>query len=280
MEKYYGWWLPIDISTHGVAIDRLIIVLHIFMVILFVGWFTFLIYTLVRFRARPGHKANYKLDHFKAPTYLEIGVAVFEFLLLFGLAIPFWNGWRNNAPDKAQALEVRVVAEQFAWNIHYPGKDGLFGKTDPKLMKASNPVGLDPNDMAGKDDIVTINQMHVPVDTPIIAHLSSKDVIHSFGIPVMRVKQDVIPGQRIPVWFEAKKSGNFEIVCGQLCGLGHYRMRGYFIVDPKDKYQEWFEAQTAKKLGIKKPAVPAAVAAPAAAVTATPVPAAPAVVAS
>ena len=245
--KYYGWGLPIDISKHGWQIDRLIYILHVFMAILFIGWLAFLIYAMIRFRKRPGHKAEYHTKRFKTPTYLEAGVALTEFVLLFAFSIPMWHFFRNEMPPRGQSLQVRVVAEQFAWNIHYPGNDGMFGKTDPKLISAANPLGLDPSDPDGKDDIIALNQFHIPVDTPVIVDLSSKDVIHSFTLPVMRVKQDVIPGQVIPVWFEAKSTGNFEIACAQLCGLGHYRMRGFFIVESKKDFKQWLDDQAAER---------------------------------
>lgn len=240
MEKYYGWGLPINISAHGAEIDRLIYVVHGLMAALFIGWMLFLILALFKFRARPGHQAAYKLGHFKAPTYIEVAVALFEVLLLVGFSFPVFHQVKSEFPDPAKALRIRVVAEQFAWNIHYPGPDGVFGKTDIRLIDGTNTVGLDPDDPSGKDDLVTINQLHIPVHQPVIAQLSSKDVIHSFGIPVMRLKQDVIPGQVIPVWFEAAKTGNFEIACAQLCGLGHYRMRGFFTVETEDEFQAWW----------------------------------------
>lgn len=241
MEKYYGWGLPIDISTHGYRIDQLIYIFHILMAVLFIGWFIFFTIALIRFRQRPGHKATYKLGHFKAPTYIEVGVAVVEAALLIGFAYPILHQYRNVPPPADKALTVRVIAEQFAWNIHYPGPDGVFGKSAPRFMSVSNPVGLDPEDPAGKDDVTTVNQLRIPVNTPVIARLSSKDVIHSFFLPVMRVKQDTMPGQEIPVWFEATKTGNFEIACAQLCGLGHYRMRGFFIVQTQEDFQNWLK---------------------------------------
>ena len=246
MKNYYGWWLPIDVSTNGWEVDRLIIVIHVIMAVLFAGWLAFLIYSLFRFRGRAGHKAEYHTRHFKAPTYLEVAVAITEVVLLTAFSFPIWSHTRLEFPDRAQALNVHVVAEQFAWNIHYPGKDGVFGKRDPKLVSAGNPLGLDPGDPAGRDDITTINQLHIPIDTPVIVDLYSKDVIHSFYLPVMRVKQDVIPGQDIPIWFQAKQTGEFEIACSQLCGLGHYRMRGFFVVDTKDKFDAWMKEQTAQ----------------------------------
>ena len=247
MQNYYGWGLPIDISTNGWQVDQLIRIVHIFMAVLFVGWMIFLIYTLIRFRARPGHKAEAQHHHFKLPTYLEVGVAIFEVILLTAFSFPIWYHAKVEMPDVSKALRVHIVAEQFAWNVHYPGKDGIFGKADPKLVSASNPIGLDPSDAAGKDDIVTINQLHIPENVPVIVDLTSKDVIHCFSLPVMRVKQDVIPGESIPVWFQATQAGDFEIACAQLCGLGHYRMRGFFSVETKEKYDAWLEDQLKQK---------------------------------
>lgn len=245
-QKYYGWGLPIDISTHGAAIDRLIYIIHIFMAILFVGWLIYLLTVLFKFRARPGHQAVYKEHHFKASSYVEIGVVLFEVVLLVGFAFPIFNHYRDVLPPLDQSLEVRVVAEQFAWNIHYPGADGVFGKTSSELIGPGNPPGLDPNDPAGKDDITTINQFHIPVHKPVIVRLSSKDVIHSFALPVMRVKQDAIPGQKVSLSFEATQTGKFEVACAQLCGLGHYRMRGFFIVDTPEAFDAWMKGRAPK----------------------------------
>ena len=249
MPKYYGWWLPADISTHGAAIDKLIVVVHIFMAVLFVGWFFFFIYLLLRFRQGASPKAEHHTAHFKIPTFLEVGVAIFEVILLTAFSFPIWHQYRQEPPDESRAMRIHVIAEQFAWNIHYPGPDGKFGRRDPKLVTPENPIGLDATDSAAKDDVTTINQLHIPTHTPVIADLSSKDVIHSFFLPVMRIKQDVIPGQSIPVWFEAREDGDFEIGCAQLCGLGHYRMKGYFSVEPQDKFDAWFADQEKQKAG-------------------------------
>lgn len=249
-EKYYGWGLPIDISAHGWQIDRLIYIIHGLMAVLFVGWMIFIIIALVRFHQTKHPKAEYRPHHhFVLPTYAEVAVAIAEVILLCAFAFPIFSQVRNEPPPEDQALKVRVVAEQFAWNIHYPGTDGVFGKTDVHLISPTNPLGLDSSDPAAKDDITTINQLQVPVDTPVIAQLSSKDVMHSFTLPVMRVKQDMIPGQNIRIWFEAKKAGNFEIACAQLCGLGHYRMRGFFNVKSKEEFAAWLEQEHLKKTG-------------------------------
>lgn len=245
-EKLYGWGLPFNASAHGAAVDNLIYVIHVFMAVLFVGWLSFFIFTLVKFRQRQGHKAEYHTHHTKVSNYLEIGVALFEVVLLVGFSFPIVDFYRNQLPPKDTSLEIRIVAEQFAWNIHYPGADGVFGKTSPQLMGVGNPLGLDKTDPAAIDDVVVINQLHVPVNKPVIVHLSSKDVIHSLFLPVMRVKQDANPGQQIPLWFEAAKTGKFEIACAQLCGLGHYRMRGFFIVDTAADFETWMQGQVKK----------------------------------
>jgi cytochrome c oxidase subunit II len=134
---------------------------------------------------------------------------------------------------------VRVVGEQFAWNFHYPGNDKMFGRTNPTLVNtATNPLGLDRGDAAGADDIA-FGELHVPVNRPVIVDVTSKDVIHSFFIPVMRVKQDAIPGMRIPVWFTPTVEGTYEVACAQLCGNNHYAMRAIMYVEPQEKVEAW-----------------------------------------
>ena len=238
-EKIYGWWLPPDVSVHGAKIDQLMSVLHWFMLLLFIGWGVFFVYCLFRFRARPGHVAVYTPVRGIATKYIEAFVVVVEIFLLFGLSTPVWLAYKNNVPDAKKALHVRLVAEQFAWNFQYPGKDGKFGKNDPSQISGDNPLGIDPEDPAGKDDLVTVNNLHVPTNRPVIVDVSSKDVIHSFNIPVLRVKQDTIPGQQVSIWFEATQTGHFELACAQLCGLGHYRMRGDVLIDTPEEFAKW-----------------------------------------
>jgi cytochrome c oxidase subunit 2 len=242
ISKYLG--LPRDVSAHGHGIDYTIGLVHILMFLLFVGWGIYFIYALVRFRRSKSAKADYVgvKSHFS--SYIEIGVAVFEAILLIGFSIPIWAKLKTDFPSEKDSTVIRIVAEQFAWNIHYPGPDGVFGKTDIKLVnKETNPIGLDKSDPNAKDDITAINQLHFPVGKPVIIHLSSKDVIHSFFIPEMRIKHDAIPGTSVPIWFQATQTGNFEIACAQLCGLGHYRMRGYVTIHTPEEYKAWIDEQ-------------------------------------
>jgi cytochrome c oxidase subunit 2 len=161
--------------------------------------------------------------------------------LLVGFAIPLWAKRVNQFPESKDALVVHAVGQQFNWNFHMPGPDGQFGKRDPGLVSNSNPLGLDSNDPAAKDDIVVLGELHVPVNRPVIIELSSKDVIHNFALPNMRIAQDAIPGQLIPMWFTPIKTGTYEVICGQLCGLGHYGMKGSVVVDNPEEYQAWLK---------------------------------------
>jgi cytochrome c oxidase subunit 2 len=241
MLNYLG--LPAVASTHAGEIDQLIALVHWLMLVLFVGWGVFFVFVLFRFRKSAHPKADYVGAKGKISKGLEIGVVVVEAVLLLFYAIPSWATRVKAFPSESEAVVVRVVAEQFAWNIHYPGPDGKFGRTDIALVSSDNPLGLDRKDPNAKDDITTINQLNLPVDRPVLVHLSSKDVIHSFGLYEMRVKQDAIPGMTIPVWFIPNRVGEYEITCSQLCGLGHFRMRGFLNIQSAADYQKWFDDQ-------------------------------------
>lgn len=239
----YGYHLPPNIAAHDYAhtTDTLINVLHYFMAALFVGWGTFFVYCLVKFRQRAGHQADAIPIKAKASKYAEIGVALFEGFLLVGLSIPAWASAKGGFPSEDKnPLHIRVIAEQFQWNFHYPGPDGIFGKTSPAYLDlATNILGIDPADEHGKDDIAS-TELHLPVNRPVIAEISSKDVIHSFSIAVLRIKQDAIPGMRIPIWFEANQTGNYEVACAQLCGNNHYSMSALMTVEDQDTFDAWY----------------------------------------
>ena len=203
--------------------------------------------------------ANYTGVKSHVSSYLEAGVLVVELVLLFAFSIPLWAARVDHVPPESEALVVHLTGEQFAWNVRYSGPDGKFGKTDIKLIDVQeNPLGIDRSDPAAKDDVTTLNQLYLPVNRPIIVKLRSKDVIHSFGVPEFRVKQDAIPGLTIPVWFipnvttaemRAKKGNpefQYEIACAQLCGLGHYRMRGFVTVLTAEEFQKWMDERVAE----------------------------------
>jgi len=253
-------YMPLNASAHGAELDQLSTMVHWLMALLFVGWGIFFVYVLFRFRSGRNPQASYTGTRTKVSSYAEVAIAGIEIVLLVGFAIPAWARWVSPVEDEANAVEIRVVAEQFAWNMHYPGPDGVFGRARPELVDTqSNPLGLDASDPYAADDITTINQLHLPVDRPVTIYLSSKDVIHSFFLPTMRVKQDAIPGLEIPVRFTpilaspaeadfpkcAAQKTCWEIACAQLCGLSHYSMRGYMTVHEAGGFEAWLDEQSA-----------------------------------
>src|SRR5215210_4271930 len=232
---------PPNASEHGYQIDHILEFSHWFMAMLFIGWSAFFTYVLIRFRRSRHPVADHEGVKSGISTHLEFAVVLIEAVLLVGFAIPLWGKFVNQFPDTKDALLVHAVGQQFNWNFHLPGPDGVFGKRDIGLVTNSNPLGLDSADAGAKDDIVVLGELHVPVDRPVIIELSSKDVIHNFALPHMRSAQDAIPGQIIPMWFKPIKTGNYEVVCGQLCGLGHYSMKGMLVVDTPEDYQAWLK---------------------------------------
>lgn len=242
-EKILG--LPVLASSNGRSVDQLIVYVHILMVVLFVGWLAYFLFTLYRFNSKRNPKGDYLGVKNHASSYLEVAVAGIEAALLIFVAIPVWAHHVDEFPSESESTVVQVVAQQFLWNFRYPGKDGVFGKQDMHWVTATNPFGVDPSDPNGKDDIQTVNEMHVPVNKPVIVYVSSKDVIHSFRIIAMRVTQDAIPGMRIPVWFKPTKIGRYQINCAQLCGDGHAAMsNGYLTVESQADYQKWLDSNT------------------------------------
>ncbi|MBM4166918.1 MAG: hypothetical protein FJ218_08405 [Ignavibacteria bacterium] len=302
--------LPPITSAHGHLIDELIYKIHWLMFALFIGWTVYYVYVLIRFRQSKNPQANYTGTKTKFILYLTLIIAAIELVELFVFSLPVWAN-RIDISKTNDVLEVRIVAEQFAWNIHYPGNDGKFGTTDLKLVDADNPLGIDRTDANAKDDIITINQFNLPVNKPIYIHLTSKDVIHSLNLPYMRVKQDAIPGISVPVQFEANTTTKqlqeqvaryvstsdsvrqfnlvslqdykandgtvilakydyisdeanttlryagithirvaedipSEIACAQLCGLGHFRMRGYMNVQTTEEFEAWMKEHEAE----------------------------------
>jgi cytochrome c oxidase subunit 2 len=238
--------LPPQASAHAAEIDNMIVMLHWLMLALFVGWGIFLVYTLIRFRASANPKADYKGVTSHASSYLDVVVVVVEAVILLAFAIPAWAVRVNALPPEEGATVVHVIAKQFAWHIVYPGPDGRFGRRDASQITTTNEIGLDRGDPNGADDIYTINILNLPVDTPVIVYLTTMDVIHSFGITSMRVKQDAIPGMEIPVWWEPTVVGAYEINCSQLCGLGHYRMRGAVTIMTQTDYEAFLAEEGAR----------------------------------
>lgn len=249
MEKLLG--LPILASEHGRQVDNLIIYVHWLMLLLFVGWSAFFVYALCRFRRSRHPQADYRGVTSHASSYLEAAVALVEGVLLFGLSIPLWAKAVAQFPKESESTVIQVVAQQFAWNARYAGKDGVFGRQEMRWVSSDNVFGVDPTDPNGQDDVQTLNEIHVPLVQnpdgqfrPVIMYISSKDVVHSFKVIALRVTQDAIPGLRIPLWFRPTREGRFQINCAQLCGSGHSTMsQGFLIVESQTAFDQWLASK-------------------------------------
>ena len=212
-------WLPESVSTTAPMIDRLFYTILAITGAAFVLVQLTLVGFLIKYRRRPGQRATY----IHGNHLVEVVWTAIPALILVGLAYQSQRVWATvkGTPPPAD-LHIEVTAEQFAWNIRYAGADGQLNTAD---------------------DITTINQLHLPVGKTVLVHLKSKDVIHSFFVPQFRMKLDAVPGLTGQLWVSTTKRGHYEIACAQLCGLGHYRMRGYLVIESPEQFQQWL-AQT------------------------------------
>ena len=216
-------WLPEAVTTTAPEIDRLFYLVLGITGAVFVLVQGTLVWFLVRYRRRDGRRAAYLHGN----VAVEIVWTVIPTFILIFLAFHSQRVWaRVRGTPPPPDLEIEVTGEQFAWNVRYAGADGVFNSAD---------------------DITTINQLHLPVHQTVLVHLKSKDVIHSFFVPQFRMKQDAVPGLTSRLWVSATKTGNFEIACAELCGLGHYRMRGFLVIETPEAFRSWLGQQLAEQ---------------------------------
>ncbi len=216
-------WLPTAAWTYAADIDRIFYVILVITGIVFVGVEATLVYFLVKYRGRNDRRADYVEGSSKVEIAWTVTPAVIIVVLAFASG-SVWSNVRSLKHVPADALQLHVQAKQFEWNVTYPGADGELGTSD---------------------DFTVRNQLHVPVGRPVVVSLESLDVIHSFFIPAFRIKQDAVPGMEgLRVWFEATRTGEFELACAELCGLGHYRMRARVFVHPQEEFEEWLASRS------------------------------------
>jgi len=236
--------LPFAGSEHSADFDAVLTSVHVHIAIQAIAWGAFFVYCLIRFRHREHPRAAPVLN--PALPILAIAlVIVGDAVLLATSALPVWLKHTTALSTIQAPFAVRVAADQFSWNVHYPGPDSRFGPTDSALISAANPLGIDRTSPHGADDIGLQNILTVPVNRPVIVQLTSRDVVHSFTLNEMRVRQDATPGLVVRTWFTPTTTGHWEIACSQLCGLGHYRMRGAFAVLSADEWSAWHAREVA-----------------------------------
>ncbi|HEV2666205.1 MAG TPA: cytochrome-c oxidase [Blastocatellia bacterium] len=240
------WRLPESVSAHSAAIDHQFKITLIVIGVGFALTHAALGYAVWRYRAKDGERASNSSGNAR----VEIILAAITGAIFIALAVSGQRVWArlrlNQAPP--DAMQVEAVAQQFAWNFRYPGADGKFGRVDPRLYNDADnsigarpgPLGIDPADQAGKDDFVTTTLV-APVNRPISLMLRSKDVVHDFYVPALRLKQDAVPGMRISIHFTATREGRYEIACAELCGKFHHQMRAYLDVKSPRDYEEWLK---------------------------------------
>ncbi len=232
------WWTPIA-SNWGYIDDTIIITFWVTGVV-FVGILLFMAYCVFKYRYREDRRAKYEPENTKMEVWLTvlttIGVVV---MLTPGLFV--WNQFITVPED---AAEVEIVGKQWAWSYRLPGKDGVLGTSDTRLINDENPFGLNPKDPNGKDDVlIEDSELHLPLDKPVKVLLRSIDVLHNFYVPEFRAKMDMVPGAVTYFWFTPTRTGSFDALCFELCGTGHYAMRGTVVIDEEKAFQAWLNEQ-------------------------------------
>ncbi len=233
------WWAPI--ASNWRYIDDTINLTFWITGVVFAAVLAFMAYCVFRFRHREGNRAEYEPESTRLEWILAIGTAVgVAAMLAPGLVV--WNQFITVPPD---TVEVEAVGQQWSWNFRLAGQDGQLGTTDIRTVRPNgNPLGVNPDDPHGQDDVVVeAADLHLPVGKPVKLLLRSIDVLHSFYVPEFRAKMDLIPGMVTQLWFTPTRTGRFQILCAELCGTGHWMMRGWVVVDDEPGYQAWLAAQ-------------------------------------
>jgi cytochrome c oxidase subunit II len=240
---FSGWWFPVSITEHAPAIDRQFMLTMVVVGIAFVLAQVGLGYVVWRFGANR-EKGDERAVYTHGNNRLEMIWTVVTAVVFISLGVMGQRVWAqlhfSDAP--AGSYQVEVVAQQFAWNMHYAGKDGKFGRTDPALIKEdeNNFIGLDEKDPNAKDDLTTTT-LAIPVNRPVELILRSKDVTHSFWVPQLRFKQDLVPGMAIRVHFTPTRTGQFQLACAELCGMNHFSMKGTLLVLTEEQHRALVE---------------------------------------
>ena len=233
------WWWTEVASNWGGMDDTILLTFWITGVV-FVAICFFMAYCVWKFRYQKNRRSDYNPENKKLEFHLTwltaVGVAA---LLAPGLIV-----WNDYVTVPKNAIKIEVLAYQWDWKYRLPGEDGILGKTDINLVNDENPFGLIQGDKNGMDDLlVDDNELHLQINKPVKFELRSLDVLHNFYVPQFRGKMDIVPGMITYYWIEATRTGDFEILCAEYCGTGHYAMRGRVFVDEKNDYDNWMAKQ-------------------------------------
>ena len=233
------WWMTPIASNWG-SIDTALIVTLWICAAAFIALNLFLAYSLYRYRARPGHTAHYEPENAR----LEKRLTLWTGIGIAGMLAPGLIAWNQyvTVPDDAAVIEA--TGQQWQWGFRFPGQDGVLGTAAVAHINADNPFGLNPLDPYGKDDVlIETNELHMPLGKPVKMVLRSKDVLHDFYVPQFRAKMDLVPGIVTYFWVTPTRPGTFEILCAELCGVGHHAMRGTVVVESEADFNRWMGEQ-------------------------------------
>ncbi len=233
-------WHSTPLASNWSSIDNAVTVTFWVTGAVFVAINSFMVYALIRYDRRRGGQATYEPENAKLEKRLTLWTTVGIATLL----APGLYAWDKFVTIPDNAAVVEAVGQQWEWSFRFPGKDGVLGTADPRFVNDNNPFGLNPSDPYGKDDVlIEGNTVHLPIGKPIKMVLRSKDVLHDFFVPQFRARMNLVPGLVTYFWFTPTKTGKYEILCAQLCGIGHYTMRGYVIVDDQRTFDAWLKKQ-------------------------------------
>jgi cytochrome c oxidase subunit 2 len=233
------WWLTPLASNWG-RMDTTLTITLIITGIFFVALNAFIVYALWRFRHRDGHRAAYQPDNKK----LERRLTIFTSLGIMALLAPGLFVYADYVDAPHDAMVVDVVGKQWQWHFRFPDENGKLGATNVRLISGTNPFGLDPDDPAAHENVlVPGSEVHLPINKPIKMLLRSDDVLHDFYVPQFRGRMNIVPGMVTTFWFTPTRAGRYEIMCAQLCGVGHYNMRGVVVVEDEASFRTWLKAQ-------------------------------------
>jgi cytochrome c oxidase subunit 2 len=241
-------WMPPLASRHGAGIDAMLRYLLVTTGLMLLIAFSVLAWFILQGGRR--ETVTRRLASRRAELLFPLALGVLMALVAEGgvlaIGLPVWNEYFEAAPPP-NALAIDVTGQQFLWLVRYPGPDGAFGRVETRLVDdVANPTGLDRTDPAAADDVTLINQIVAVVDRPLRVRLHARDMIHSFFLPHLRVKQDAIPGMTPEITFVPTREGVFELACAELCGLGHYRMQGQLRVVGPEQFDEALREEAAK----------------------------------
>lgn len=234
-----GWWFT-DLAADWGSVDFVILVTFWVTGFVFIAVNLFMAYCVWKFRQKEGHKAVYEPEN----TKLEVWLSVITTVGVVAMLAPGLFVWAQFVTPPEDSYNFEVVGQQWQWSFRYPGADGVLGTADTAYINEENPWGVNPEDPNGQDDVVIDgNTAHLPVGVPIRGLLRSKDVLHNFTVPQFRVKMDMVPGLVSYLWFEPTQTGNYDILCEEMCGIGHHVMRGNVVVDTPADFQAWLDTQ-------------------------------------